>query len=92
MAAERKPIDVSARRDLSLVLQDALETGEPILMDTGDTVYEVEVVTATPQEARTVHEHDPLLGIIGILDEGEPTDIARFKDRYLADAIEPRHP
>lgn len=33
---------------------------------------------------------DPILGMIGMWDEGEPTNIARFKDQYIADAAEHR--
>jgi hypothetical protein len=35
-------------------------------------------------------EDDPLFSISGIFASEEPTDIARFKDEYIADAIERR--
>lgn len=37
-------------------------------------------------------KNDPIWGIVGIAGEGgEPTDIAKYKDEYIADAIEKKY-
>jgi hypothetical protein len=75
---------------LGEVLRDAAASGEAISVEAGEELFELDVLPVPRAFIETDEESDAILGIIGILDEGEPTDIARFKDRYIADAIERR--
>ncbi|MGH2558438.1 MAG: hypothetical protein ACRDJH_05180 [Thermomicrobiales bacterium] len=86
-----KTIQVEPGSQLDQLLEEAVEA--TILIEKAGMRYRLDRVDAPmPSGAAPRHgpaiapRDDPLLGLIGILDEGEPTDIARFKDRYLADA------
>lgn len=41
MATERKSIRINPRSELGLVLKHAAEAGEPVLVETGDEVFEL---------------------------------------------------
>ena len=53
MAAQRKPIKVSPDSELGLVLKRAAASGEPVLVETDDAVYELDV-----DQARRPHQID----------------------------------
>jgi hypothetical protein len=89
LAAERRTIKARPRSELALVVRRAAAAGEPILIDTGDIVYVVEVHPASATDAAGV-QRDTLFKLVGVADGDEPTDIARYKDEYLAEAYEPR--
>jgi hypothetical protein len=89
MAAERHPITITSMSELRLVLKRAADEGETVLIDTGETLYELDVLAVSPGVHHRDESRDSLLSIFGILDEGDETDIARFKDQYIADAIAP---
>lgn len=92
MATSRKHLNVEPDSELSVVLRQAAVAGEPVFVDTGETVYELDVFPA-PELGDVVAEStepDAILGIIGIGSSAEPTDIARDKDRYLAESFDPR--
>lgn len=43
MAAKRKPIQINPESELGLVLKRAAADGEPVLVDTGDEILEIDV-------------------------------------------------
>jgi hypothetical protein len=96
MATDLKPIDISSRPDLSRLVDDMTEEGTGFILMRGDkAVAVIEPVVDTPQrpeedspEELASIDDDPIMGLFGILDSGEPTSIARFKDEYIADAID----
>jgi hypothetical protein len=94
MATNSARLTVRPESDLSLVLRQAVAAGEPVIVDTGEAVYELDVFPATDPDAAVSDgtEPDAILGIIGIGSSEEPTTIARDKDRYLAEAFDPRPP
>src|SRR5207237_761826 len=54
MVRDRKRLTVSPESELSLVLRSAAADGEPVVIDTGDTVYELAVQPAArPQPTAT---------------------------------------
>jgi hypothetical protein len=92
MAAEPKRVHVDDDGADLLKLLDDADDG-PILIEKGGIVYRLSRADQEKPSRRrriTDSSDDPLLGIIGILDEGEPTDISRLKDRYIADAVDRR--
>lgn len=78
--------------ELGRVLRRAVDAGEPVIVDTGDAVYELDVSCSASTGASVAEEPDALLGIIGIGASAEPTNIARDKDAYLAETLDPRRP
>lgn len=94
MATNSARLTVRPESELSLVLRQAVAAGEPVIVDAGEAVYELDVVPAMEPEAIAADstEPDAILGIIGIGSSKEPTTIARDKDRYLAEAFDPRPP
>jgi transcriptional regulator with XRE-family HTH domain len=88
---QRTPIQASASGELGCVLSRAVAIGEPIFVDTGEALYELEVQTVARSDFVDGDvEPDALLGIIGMVSSAEPTNIARDKDAYLAEAFDPR--
>lgn len=95
MYAENQPIDISDWPELARVVEVARRTGTDVRLVRGGE--EVAVITpigfeesdAADRSAAADDEPDSLLNIIGIADMGEPTDIARYKDAYLAEAYLP---
>ena len=87
-------LTVRPESELSVALRQAVAAGEPVVVDTGVGVYELDVVPAPEREHAATHDQQPdaILGIIGIGSSQEPTNIARDKDRYLAQAFDPRPP
>lgn len=65
-----------------------------MLVDTGEEVIEIRDISTRPavreDDASAVEEPDAILELIGMLESREPSNIAEFKDQYLADAIDPR--
>jgi hypothetical protein len=89
MAAERLQIKVRPQSKLALVVREAAEAGTPVLVDTGDAIFELDVHPAA-NTADDEYERDSLFSIIGISTDGEPTDIGRYKREYLAEALTPK--
>ena len=88
MAVVRRQIKVEPESNLASIVREAAETGTPLLVDTGDALYEVAVHVTTRDEANA-YDSDSFFDIIGISTEGEPTNIALHK-RCLADALSPK--
>lgn len=95
MPVQTKTIQVEPGSELDQILEEANEA--VILLEKAGMRYRLDRVdapgpagAATRRRAAAQPHDDPLLGLIGILDEGAPTDVARFKDRYLADAADRR--
>ncbi|HYI15013.1 MAG TPA: hypothetical protein VEX37_06460 [Thermomicrobiales bacterium] len=101
MSDTRTVVYISPDSELGQKLRDAAEAGEPIVIDTDEAQYEIKFRTrptpASPPERDTSNAaeevnddkhpegHDPLLNIFGIFSSGEPNDVARDKNRYLAE-------
>lgn len=91
MAAEQEQIFIRPDSELGIALKRASVRHEPIAIRIGDESYEVDVFKAhVDVEPTASSEPDSILGIIGIASSAEPSDIARFKDEYLADAYDYR--
>jgi hypothetical protein len=96
MTRHLPPIDISTSADLLRVAEEVAASGTGRLLVRGERP--VAIVQPLPESDRPARRRrrpaepadDPLLGIIGMLDTGEPTEIARFKDQYLADAVDRR--
>jgi hypothetical protein len=90
MAAEHKPIHVQPDSELALVVRSAVTDG-PVLLELDENVYELEIrPAAMHSQPGEESRRDSLFNIIGLSQTGEPTDIARHKDEYLAEAYTPR--
>lgn len=92
MAADRTVIHINPRSDLADALRCAETTGETLLIDAGELVFGIIVMTV--QDAQSfvgVREGEPdsILNIIGIGASEEPGDVARNKYDYLAEAYLP---
>jgi hypothetical protein len=87
MSAAPKTITVQPDSEVARLLDQAAE--RPVVIETGGARYRVsrDVAPAPPGSARRPR-HDParLLNIIGLGASTEGSDIARLKDRYVADA------
>ena len=91
MMIEPVAIKVDPEGELGQALR---EWGSAVVLDVEGVRFRVsrdrvlndleEVVDVLPYDPK---DPDPLLRIIGTLDTGEPTDIARYKDQYIADSI-----
>lgn len=91
MAAEQEHILISPDSELGIALKRASVQHEPIAIRVGDESYEIDVFeTHVNAEPSASSEPDSILSIIGIAESAEPSDIARFKDEYLADAYDYR--
>jgi hypothetical protein len=97
VAAEPNRIEIDPDSEIGAALQRAAANGEPLRLTMGTITYLL--VDAQPDtlleddrsrasERRLVDEPDAILSLIGIAGTGEPTDIARHKREYIADAIE----
>jgi hypothetical protein len=91
MSESSRVIYISSESELGQVLREAAAANEPIVIDTDDAQYEIDIYVRWDAELPpSTDEPDAILGIIGIGASAEPTDIARYKDQYIADAIDPR--
>jgi len=89
----QKTIQIEPDSEIGKLLEEAAESS--LILQANGTRYRVNRVEAAPWNNRrrrqsTDPKDDTLFRIFGILDEGEPTDIARFKDQYIADAVDRR--
>ena len=94
MYAENPPIDITDWPELVRLVEEAQRTGTDVTLVRGGE----EVAILTPiglsepdsdePPAAADDEPDSLYNILGSWSSGEPTNIARFKDEYLADAYE----
>ena len=91
MAESRTVVYISSESELGRALREAAAAGEPIVIDTDDAQYDIHIsVRRDAERPRTTDEPDAILGIIGILESAEPSNVAHYKDQYIADAIDPR--
>lgn len=93
MAANRTAIYIDPRSELADALRCADASDGIVLIDTGDLLFEVEVLNA--RDAREAAGYRPgvrdsILNLAGIGESKEPSDIERFKDEYLADVRLPK--
>ncbi len=85
-AALLKTSEGTVRRHLAAGRLPAVRVGRLIRIRREAVERFLEPVAPASSEPATVD--DPLWSIVGIVSTDEPTDIARFKDEYIADAIE----
>ena len=88
MGARPAPITIDSTSDLARLIRAIAAQREPLLVDIGDEGYELRV--RVRRATTNSPEQDSFFNIIGISTEGEPTDIARDKRAYVADAVMPR--
>lgn len=78
-----------------LALKRAARDHQLVLVNTGEEVIAIGAVSTRPAvddaDEKESEEPDAILELIGMLESREPSNIAEFKDQYLADAIDPRH-
>jgi hypothetical protein len=87
MATTFRVISVPPDSELTQALVDAANSEVPVSVDIGGVTYMVDVHHSV-EVRQPLAEGDALLEIVGMTESSEPTDIARYKDRYLAEAIE----
>lgn len=92
----RRTIDITNFPDISRLVDDVLRTGEEVfLVRDHEPVAVLRPVRATAPPIKKARKQkdpldDPIMKLAGIITDGEPTDIARYKDKYIADAIDHR--
>lgn len=93
MSKTAKIVPVDPDSELGRLLDDVAETD--VLLEKDGVHYRVNRIDAT-SEARGAHRRrqqlDPerILDIIGIGESPEGSNVARFKDQYIADAVDHR--
>jgi hypothetical protein len=91
MAESRIVVHISSESELAQTLREAAATGQPIIIDTDDAQYDIDIyVRWDAEHSGAPDESDAILGLIGIAASSEPSNIALYKDQYIADAIDPR--
>lgn len=93
VAARPSEFHLSPDDELVIALKRAARDHQLVLVNTGEEVIEIGAVSTRPaagEDAGDAEEPDAILELIGMLESREPSNIARFKDEYLADAIDPR--
>ncbi|HEX5164769.1 MAG TPA: hypothetical protein VFV93_05180 [Thermomicrobiales bacterium] len=82
---------INSESELAQTLRKAAASGESIIIETDDAQYEIDIrVRWDAENADASDEPDAILELIGIVESREPSNIAEFKDQYIADAIDPR--
>jgi len=75
--------------DIARLIRAAEESGESLLVEMGERVYELDVhAVELDSDIGDDEQPDAILGIIGLGSSAEPTDISRHKRAYLADAFD----
>ena len=96
MARKRATIEISDSEDISRLVDDVLRSGTGLVLVRDDEpVAVIEPLSISKPSSRRRRApadplDDPIMRLAGLLDGGPPTDIARFKDEYIADAIDHR--
>jgi len=94
VAAQPNVIRLPPDDDVVIALKRAAKDHQLVIVQTGEDVIEIGSVSMHPagdeSDLDNLDEPDAILELIGILDSKEPSNIAEFKDQYLADAIDPR--
>jgi len=96
MARERATVNIADSEDILRLVDDMLNTGSGVVLMRDDEP--VAVLDPLPASKRSSRRHrasddppdDSIMRLAGIVDGGPPTDIARYKHEYLADAIDHR--
>ncbi len=93
MPAQPKTVQIEAASELGQLLEEAAETA--IIFESNGARYRVNRVDApapadgVPRSRKRL-EPERVLNIIGLGQSAEESDIARFKDQYLAEAADHR--
>ena len=93
MAAGPNILHLSPDDDIVIALKRAAKNHQLVIVRTGEEVIEIGSISTHPDVDSDLcddDEPDAILELIGILDSREPSNIAEFKDQYLADAIDHR--
>jgi hypothetical protein len=92
-----KLVDVTDTPDVLRLAQEVARSGIPVMLEHDG--QELAVLMPASKSGRrsgrtgaSADEQDTLLNIIGIGESAEPTDVARRKHDYLAEAYEPTTP
>jgi hypothetical protein len=95
MAAEHEPVEIDDKPELRRLVEDVEATGRPrVLCRNGKAVAIVRPLAdedEEPGDHRTTSEDDPLWRIVGAVTSGSPSDVARNKYKYLAEAYADNH-
>ncbi len=86
MSSPTKTIHVEPGSDAESLLKEADEA--PVQIEAGGSRYLLTRLEDTAKDEFDTNEADSILNIIGIGASDEPTDIAKHKREYLAEAIE----
>jgi hypothetical protein len=86
-------IDVSDIPDVLRLVQEVARSGVPVILARDGDELAILTPASKPKDAARpggddADEADSLLNIIGIGESAEPTDIAKHKHEYLAQAYE----
>jgi hypothetical protein len=88
-----RPVDVKATPEISRLAHEVAQSGVPVLLkDDGEELAILMPASKSRQRSGlpdpSAATGDSLLNIIGIGESHEPTDVARHKHEYLAEAYE----
>lgn len=86
MNSSTKTIHIEPGSDAESLLKEADKA--PVEIEAGGSRYLLTRLGDTPEDERAPEEPDSILNIIGIGASDEPTNIAKHKREYLAEAIE----
>jgi len=93
---ELKPVNVTTTPEVLRLAQEVARSGVPMMLktDSEDLAALSPVTPKAPARRRRTDPpaRDSLLNIIGIGESAEPTDIAKHKHDYLAEAYERTNP
>ena len=98
MATKWQATDISNTPELLRLADEVTRSGSPRLLTSGKRPLAVLAPvesSITPRRRRRAPRglpRDSILEIIGIAASAEPTDISQDKQRYLAEAYEPKRP
>jgi hypothetical protein len=81
-----KTIHIEPGSDAELLVKEADDA--PVEIEAGGSRYLLTRLEDTPEDECAPEEYDSILNIIGIGASDEPTNIAKHKREYLAEAIE----
>lgn len=91
MVSEPKVLHLNGDAEIVTALKEAAANRETVTVQAGDDVFVIDVVSSHRRDTGYQGEHDSILNLIGLFESSSPSNIAKHKDEYLADAIRPRH-
>jgi hypothetical protein len=70
MVAMQKSVRISADSELSNALRDAATTGQPVIIETDEAIYTIEIESSSPIQAEETARHKPSPDEVALSIEG----------------------